>query len=699
MKYPIQAFLLVLIFLQPLFGQGAGELVPASLPGHPRTWHLPEGAIARLGKGFISAYGNHAVDFSSDGRYLAVASSIGVWIYEVATNRYVTLLPTETQLTSVAFSPDGATLATGLHNHTIALWQVNTGRRIGTLRHDPLYFPIAVFSPDGTILASGSNDGTVQLWDPGNRTVVAVLEGHTEGVRALAFSPDGSKLATAGDQNIKLWDVAARMEIATLEGHRENVETLAFSPDGAMLASGSRDDTARLWNVATAEQIATLNVRRYHRVWSVAFSPDGSTLTVGSYKMVIRWEVDTGGRIAGDGLHGGSVNSLTYSPAEPNLLVSSSYDGVVLHDLESGSATILGDFHHTTSMAIAPDGTRLIATTGSGRILRWDLSNESEPSEIARDREGVFSVGFSPDGNTLATTIDGYITIWDLATGNEIAVLNEEWLRGVDPIAFSPDGSFLASGGSRDNGEKFMVRLWDVANRREVLSLKGHAERIQTLAFSPDGTILASGSFDTTVKMWDVAAGKEIATLWHLNPVESVVFSHDGNTLVSAELDESMIRLWNSARGIEIGTLEGHERGVYTLAYSPDTNILASGSWDETVRLWDVDARKEIATLRHPGGIRSVAFSFYKPIMASRGWDGTVLIWDVSPFVTPLKPDPDFDDNGTVDFTDFVRFATEFGFSHGDAGYDARYDLDGDGTVGFSDFLIFAKAFGQSVGD
>ena len=147
MKYPIQAFLLVLFCLQPLFGQGAGELVPASLPGHPRTWHLPEGAIARLGKGFISAYGNHAVDFSSDGRYLAVASSIGVWIYEVATNRCVTLLPTETQLTSVAFSPDGATLAIGLHNHTIALWQVNTGRRTSTLRQDPVYFPIAVFRP------------------------------------------------------------------------------------------------------------------------------------------------------------------------------------------------------------------------------------------------------------------------------------------------------------------------------------------------------------------------------------------------------------------------------------------------------------------------------------------------------------------------------------------------------------------------
>ena len=221
--------------------------------------------------------------------------------------------------------------------------------------------------------------------------MVAVLERHTEGVRALAFSPDGSKLATAGDQNIKLWDVAARMEIATLEGHRKRVETMAFSPDGTTLASGSRDDTARLWNVATAEQIATLIVRPYHGVWSVVFSPDGSTLTAGSYKLTIHWDVATRGRIAAEGLHSGSVNLLAYSPAEPNLLVSSSYDGVVLQDLESGSATTLGDFKHLTSMAIAPDGASLVATTGHGRILRWDLSNEPEPSETARDTEDIFS--------------------------------------------------------------------------------------------------------------------------------------------------------------------------------------------------------------------------------------------------------------------------------------------------------------------
>ena len=695
MRYLIRAFSLVLICFQPLFGQEAGDLNPAGLAGHPRTWHLPEGATARLGKGSL-ADGNHAVDFSSDGRYLAVASHIGVWIYEVATNRYVTLLPTEKRPTSVSFSPVGATLAAGLHDHTIALWKVNTGRRIGTLRHDPLYFPIAVFSPDGTTLASGSNDGTVQLWDLGSRTVVAVLEGHTRGVEGLVFSPDGTMLASSGDNNIKLWDVAARKEIATLIGHRDVVFALAFSPNGATLASGASDGTARMWDVATREQIATLNEPRNHSVWSVVFSPDGSTLTTGSYKVVTHWDVATRESVATDELSTGGVNSLAYSPVNPDLFLSSSRDGVVLRDLESGSTVSLDGIQHFGSMAIAPDGSSVVAATASAAIKRWDLSTSVELSDIETFEGQIWSLAFSPDGNTLVTSVEGFIITWDVQTGERIATFNEDWLAGSYAITFSPDGSLVASGGSYDYGEENMVRLWDVAKRTQIVSLKGHTERIQTLAFSPDGTILASGSFDHTIKLWDVAKRKELATLWHLNPVEDVAFSLDGNTLVSTELDENTIRLWDWARGTEIGVLEGHERGVYTVAYSPDRNILASGSWDETIKLWDVDARKEIATLRHPGGILSVAFSFYKPILASRGWDGTVLVWDVSPFVTPLTPDPDFDDNGKVDFTDFVRFAAEFGYSHGDAGYDARFDLDGDGEVGFSDFVIFAKAFGTN---
>ena len=351
MRYLVRSFGLLLICFQPLLAQETGNRIPSNLAGHTRTWHLPEGAIVRLGKG--SAGGGHAIDFTSDGRYLAVGSSMGVWIYEVAENRYVTLLPIGTGPTSVSFSPDGGTLATGLYNHNIVLWNVNTGRRIGTLRQDPVYFPITVFSPDGATLAAGSNDGTVQLWDMGSRTVVAVLKGHTEGVKRLVFSPDGTMLASSGDRNIKLWDVAARKEIATLIGHRGVVEALAFSPDGATLASGAWDGTARMWDVAGREQIATLPVH-VTAASSVAFSPDGSTLTTGSVGIIIHWDVATRDRVATENVHRHRISSLAYSP-DQEFLVSASYDGVFLRNLESGNIARLEEFREFRSIAISPD--------------------------------------------------------------------------------------------------------------------------------------------------------------------------------------------------------------------------------------------------------------------------------------------------------------------------------------------------------
>ena len=154
--------------------------------------------------------------------------------------------------------------------------------------------------------------------------------------------------------------------------------------------------------------------------------------------------------------------------------------------------------------------------------------------------------------------------------------------------------------------------------------------------------------------------------------------------------------LWDVTTGIEIATLEHRQDVSCAVAFWHDGTILASGSGG-TIRLWDVANRREIATFRHPGWIHSLAFSFYDATIASRGWDGTILIWDISQHVTPLTPDPDFDDNGEVDFTDFVKFAAEYGFGHGDAGFDGRYDLDGDGTIGFGDFVIFAGAFGQQL--
>ena len=282
--------------------------IVAVMDGDYRTWHLPDGVMARLGKGTIEE-----IAFSPVGPYLAVASSIGVWIYEVATSRALMLLPTASRVYSVSFSPDGATLASGSLDGTVRLWAVATGEAIATLEgHTDGVYSVS-FSPDGATLASGSLDGTVRLWAVATGEAIATLEGHTDGVYSVSFSPDGATLASGSlDGTVRLWAVVTGEPIATLEGHTNAVYSVSFSPDGATLASGSLDGTVRLWAVATGEPIATLEGHT-NAVYSVSFSPDGATLASGSWDYTVRlWAVATGEPIATLEGHTDGVTSVSF---------------------------------------------------------------------------------------------------------------------------------------------------------------------------------------------------------------------------------------------------------------------------------------------------------------------------------------------------------------------------------------------------
>ena len=223
--------------------EGVGTPVVV-LDGDYRKWRLPERATARLGKGAIGQ-SDRAVAFSPDGRTLAVASGIGVWLYEVSTSRATALLPSRARVHSVAFSGQG-TLAAGLNDGQVELWNVEFGARVATLKGHADRVNSVVFSTDGATLASGAEDATIKLWDAATQTEVATLRRHTIGVTSVAFSPDGGRLASgSSDHTVKLWDVAARSEVATLEGHTDGVTSVVFSQNGSTLASGSNDRTVK----------------------------------------------------------------------------------------------------------------------------------------------------------------------------------------------------------------------------------------------------------------------------------------------------------------------------------------------------------------------------------------------------------------------------------------------------------------------
>jgi hypothetical protein len=258
----------------------------------PREPLGPENAarvaqLARWGKGWVAE-----IAFSPDGRLLAVASSIGVYLYAAADLREVRFLPTDSPVSSVAFSPDGQALASGSLDNTIRLWDAASGALLRTLEGHTDWVHSVAFSPDSRALASASWDNTIRLWDAASGALRRTLEGHTQPVWSVAFSPDGRLLASASDdRTIRLWDAASGALRRTLAGHTDWVFSVAFSPDGRALASGSDDKTIRLWDAASGQLLRTLEGHTYW-VWSVAFSPDGRALSSGSWDGTVRlWVV------------------------------------------------------------------------------------------------------------------------------------------------------------------------------------------------------------------------------------------------------------------------------------------------------------------------------------------------------------------------------------------------------------------------
>jgi WD40 repeat protein len=237
----------------------------------------------------------------------------------------------------------------------------------------------------------------------------------------------------------------------------------------------------------------------------------------------------------------------------------------------------------------------------------------------------VNAVAYSPDGSRLASgSWDRTVKVWDAIQGTEFRTL-----RGHTAIAaasaFSPDGSRLASA-SWDQ----TVKLWDTRSGLAVATLRGHTGHAISVAYSPDGLQIASAAEDQTIKVWDARSGLEVATLrGHSAAVNGIAFSPDGSRLASASWDRT-IKVWDRKSATTVATLEGHSAMVLCVAYSPNGARIASGSWDTTVKLWDTKASTEVKTLRgHTLPVVCVAFSPDSSRVVTASLDQTVKVWDV----------------------------------------------------------------------
>ncbi|MEA5530026.1 hypothetical protein VB638_10580, partial [Dolichospermum sp. UHCC 0684] len=299
---------------------------------------------------------------------------------QVISNRFIgNLLQTLTGHSSwsVAYSPDGQTLAGGSMNGTIKdgtikLWDVKTGNLLQTLSGHSYWVHSVAYSPDGQTLASGSMDNTIKLWNVKTGNLLQTLKGHSDSVLSVAYSPDGQTLASGSDdKTIKLWNVKTGNLLQTFKGHFKGhsdlVLSVAYSPDGQTLASGSDDKTIKLWNVKTGNLLQTFKGHfKGHSdlVLSVAYSPDGQTLASGSSDKTIKlWNVKT---------------------------------GKVLQTLE-------GHSNWVKSVAYSPDGQTLASGSMDNTIKLWNVKTGNLLQTLKGHSDSVLSVAYSPDGQTLAS--------------------------------------------------------------------------------------------------------------------------------------------------------------------------------------------------------------------------------------------------------------------------------------------------------
>jgi WD40 repeat protein len=290
---------------------------------------------------------------------------------------------------SVAFSPNGKTVASGSGNNTIQLSHIDPGTKAKTktlIGHSGRVRSVA-FSPDGTTIASASHDKTIRLWDSQTGAELKTFAGHSSYVLSVTFSPDGKTIASGGADNyINLWDVEAGIQLKSFSGHSERVRSVAFSPDATTIVSGSWDTTIKLWNIQTGAEVKTLAGHSVY-VRSVAFSPHGKTIASGSMAL---------------------INT------------SDSNKTVKLWDVESGTELkrLNGHSADVWSIAFSPDGKTVASGSRDKTIKLWDIETGAELQTLYGHTGDVTSVAFNPDGETIASgSYDKTVKIWNVNTG------------------------------------------------------------------------------------------------------------------------------------------------------------------------------------------------------------------------------------------------------------------------------------------
>ena len=505
-----------------------------------RIWRVSDGQLVRT----IQAGGlGLQVEFSPNGAILATSGYYGgVHLWDASTGTYLRSLSSHSgAVPALAFSPAGNLIATGDEGGTVRLWDVADGRLVRSLNHGGRRVLCVAFSRTGQELASSGDNSTIILWNTQDGTELARAT-HSDWVNTVAFASDGRLASGSYDLTARIWQRRGRQLQQQASTSVGVVMSLAWSPDGSAVALGLGDwggyfinRAVTLWNLANS-QLSRLTDYA-DSVESIAFSPDGNYIATGSWDNSVRiWGIGNT-YVTHLGLSG--VHRVAFSSTGERLAAAGNYKASIYTMPSYDSIDCLGHTHFVSSVAFTPDATTLATGSWDRTVRIWNALNGSLVRTLTGHTEWVSSVAFSPDGSRLASASgDKTVRIWDTSNWTLLRTLTGH-TQEVNVVAFSPDGRLLASGSHDDT-----IRIWDPNTGNLVRTIVAHLWHVTDLCFSPDGQwLLSAGGQEKTIRMWRVDTGRLVREYRAETgtSVRSVRFSPDGRYFAYGRQDGVLV--------------------------------------------------------------------------------------------------------------------------------------------------------------